>query len=79
LIIAALMTLLYFKEDSCQCSSKSKCAAFGEFGENPVIFPTLTYAVFITTGHFLTLGGIRLDGAISPLDGLGGWYSSGMV
>lgn len=45
----------------------SKCAAFGEFGDNPVIFPTLTCRVFITTGHFLTPGGIRLDGAISLL------------
>lgn len=40
---------------------------FGECGDNPVIFPTLTYRAFITTGHFLTPRGIRLDGAISPL------------
>lgn len=46
---------------------------------NPVISPTLTYTVVITTSHFLTLSGIRLDGAFSPLGELKGWYSFGMV
>lgn len=45
---------------------------FGKFGDSPVIFPTLIYIAFITTGHFLSLGGIRLDGAISPLNELKG-------
>lgn len=36
-------------------------ATFGDFGENPVIFPTLSYTAFITTDHFLTPSGIRLD------------------
>lgn len=50
---------------------------FGKFGDSPVIFPTLIYIAFITTGHFLSLGGIRLDGAISPLNELEGCWSSG--
>lgn len=62
------MTILHCKQDSCKSLSKGKCAAFGDFGENTVISPTLIYIVFITLGHFLTLGGIRLDGAISPLE-----------
>lgn len=52
---------------------------FGKFGDSAVIFPTLIYIAFITTGHFLSLGGIRLDGAISPLNELEGCWSSGIV